>query len=367
MNFKSDNEAPAHPRILDALIEANRDFATAYADDRWSRRLDDAFSDLFETRCRVLPLATGTAANSVTLAALTPVWGAVLCHRQAHIHCDEGGAPEFYTHGAKLMPLDGDAGKLVPEGLAAAIDGAGTHGVHNVAPAVVSITQATECGTAYRADEIAALAEVARSRGLPLHMDGARFANAVAHLGASPADVTWRAGVDVLSFGATKNGALTAEAIVVFEDRFGDRVSGQSSNRPSDRPFDHSLDRVLEAMARMRKRGGHLLSKMRYVSAQLLAMLEDGLWLDLARTANARAARLAEAIERHPQARLAWPVEANEVFLRWTPEALAALKQQGFEFHLWPGHDDLARLVCAFSTTDEAVDELIAALNRPVP
>ncbi|MBY6203994.1 beta-eliminating lyase-related protein [Halomonas denitrificans] len=355
MNFKSDNEAPAHPRILDALIEANRDFATAYGDDRWSRRLDDAFSELFETRCRVLPLATGTAANSVTLAALTPAWGAVLCHRQAHIHCDEGGAPEFYTHGAKLMPLEGDHGKLVPPILAAAIDGAGTHGVHNVAPAVVSITQATECGTAYRPGEIEALSEVARSRGLPLHMDGARFANAVAHLGVAPADVTWRAGVDVLSFGATKNGALTAEAIVVFEDRF---ATG---------PLDHSLEAVLEAMARMRKRGGHLLSKMRYVSSQLLAMLDDGLWLDLARTANARAARLAEAIDRHSEAELAWPVEANEVFMRWTPEALAALKQQGFEFHLWPGHDDLARLVCAFSTTDEAVDGLIAALDRAIP
>ncbi len=355
MNFKSDNEAPAHPRILDALIEANRDFATAYADDRWSSRLDGAFSDLFETRCRVLPLATGTAANSVTLAALTPVWGAVLCHRQAHIHCDEGGAPEFYTHGAKLMPLDGDGGKLAPEALAAAIDGAGSHGVHNVAPAAISITQATECGTAYRPDEIEALSEVARSRGLPLHMDGARFANAVAHLGAAPADVTWRAGVDVLSFGATKNGALTAEAIVVFEERF---VDGFGEAR---------RDRVLEAMARMRKRGGHLLSKMRYVSVQLLAMLDDGLWLDLARTANARAARLAEAIERHPQARLAWPVEANEVFMRWTPEALADLKKQGFEFHLWPGHDDLARLVCAFSTTNEAVDGLIAALNKAIP
>ncbi len=359
MNFKSDNEAPAHPRILEALIEANRDFATAYADDRWSRRLDETFSALFETRCRVLPLATGTAANSVTLAALTPVWGAVLCHRQAHIQCDEGGAPEFYTHGAKLMPLDGDDGKLEPRSLAAAIDGAGSHGVHNVAPAVVSITQATECGTAYRPDEIERLAEVARARGLPLHMDGARFANAVAHLGVAPADVTWRAGVDVLSFGATKNGALTAEAIVVFEDRF--------TGCHDDRTFDHSLDRVLEAMARMRKRGGHLLSKMRYVSAQLLAMVEDGLWLELAQTANARAARLAAAIEHHPQAALAWPVEANEVFLRWTPDALAALRQQGFEFHLWPGHDDLARLVCAFSTTDEAVDRLIGALTGRTP
>ena len=346
MNFKSDNEAPAHPRILQAVAEANEGFATAYADDRWSRRLDDAFSARFETRCRVLPLATGTAANSVTLAAFVPPWGAVMCHRQAHIHNDEGGAPEFYTHAAKLVALDGEHGKLPPEPLAAAIDGACAHGVHNVRPAAVSITQATECGTAYRPDEIAALAEVAHTRGLPLHMDGARFANAVAHLGVSPADVTWRSGVDVLSFGATKNGALTAEAIVVF----GDEPDPE----------------VLEAMARMRKRGGHLLSKMRYVSAQLLAMLDGELWLDLARAANRQAARLAEAVEAHPTARLAWPVEANEVFMHLAPEALAALHDQGFEFHLWPGHDDLARLVCSFATTDHDVDRLVAALNAYV-
>lgn len=341
MNFKSDNEAPAHPRILDAIAEANRGHATAYAEDRWSRRLDDAFSERFETRCRVLPLATGTAANSVTLAALTPPWGAVMCHRLAHIQNDEGGAPEFYTHGAKLIPLDGADGKLVAGALAAAVDAAGVHGVHNVKPAVVSITQATECGTVYRPDEIAALAEVARERGLPLHMDGARFANAVAFLGVSPAELTWKAGVDVLSFGATKNGALTAEAIVVFGDD----------------------EAVLERMARMRKRGGHLLSKMRYVSAQLLAMLEDDLWLDLARTANGHAARLARAIEAHPAARLAWPVEANEVFMHLAPEALSGLHAQGFEFHRWPGYEDLARLVCSFATEEAAIDRLVGALD----
>lgn len=343
LNFKSDNEAPAHPRILEALAEANRGHATAYADDRWSQRLDEAFSERFETPCRVLPLATGTAANSITLASMVPSWGAVMCHRLGHIHNDEGGAPEFYTHGAKLMPLDGVGGKLAPDALAAAIDAAGAHGVHNVRPSAVSITQATECGTSYRPEEIAALAEVTGARHLPLHMDGARFANAVAWLETSPADVTWRAGVDALSFGATKNGALTAEAIVVF---------GENPDPAR-----------LEAMERMRKRGGHLLSKMRYVSAQLLAMLENDLWLDLARQANAQARRLAEAIEAHPTARLAWPVEANEVFMHLAPDALAGLREQGFEFHLWPGHDDLARLVCSFSTRPESVDCLIEALG----
>ncbi|TVQ38657.1 MAG: low specificity L-threonine aldolase, partial [Wenzhouxiangella sp.] len=250
MNFKSDNEAPAHPRIIQALIEVNEGFASAYAADGSSMALDTAFSEVFETECRVLPIATGTAANCVSLAELSPPWGAVVCHRQAHIHNDEGGAPEFYTHGAKLAPLAGDYARLHAADVAAFVDAAGVHGVHNVKPSVVSITQATECGTVYRPEEIAALAEVAHQRGLYLHMDGARFANAVAWLDCRPAEITWQAGVDVLSFGATKNGAMTAEAIVVF-------------GKPE----------WLEGMERRRKRGGHLLSKMRYVSAQLLAML----------------------------------------------------------------------------------------------
>ena len=340
MNFKSDNEAPAHPRVIDAIVEANRGTATAYADDAWSRRLDDAFSRAFETDCTVLPLATGTAANSVTLAAMVPVWGAVMCHRQAHIACDEGGAPEFYTHGAKLMLLDGADGKLEAPTLAAAIDAAGAHGVHNVKPSAVSITQATECGTSYRPEQVSALAEVAHARGLPLHMDGARFANACAYLDCSPAEITWKSGVDALSFGATKNGALTAEAIVVF-------------GHPE----------WLESMHRMRKRGGHLLSKMRYVSAQLLAMLEGDLWLELASHANAMAARLAGVVESHPTASLAWPTEANEVFVRMAPAQLESLKDRGFEFHIWPGSDDVARLVCSFATRSEDVDAFSAALE----
>lgn len=341
MNFRSDNEAPAHPAIVEAVVAANRGMATAYADDDWSCRLDEAFSECFETDCTVLPLATGTAANSIALAAMVPPWGAVMCHRRAHIACDEGGAPEFYTHGAKLMPLEGSDGRLAPDALAAAIDSACVHGIHNVRPAAVSITQATECGTTYRIEQIRALAAVAHERGLGLHMDGARFANAVAWLGCQPSETTWKAGVDVLSFGATKNGALTAEALIVF-------------GRPD----------WLEPMQRMRKRGGHLLSKMRYVSAQLLAMLEAGLWLELAAHANRMAARLAAAIESHPHASLAWPVEANEVFLRARPDRLASLKEAGFQFHLWPGDDDLARLVCSFATTDQEVEQLIEAISR---
>jgi len=340
MNFKSDNEAPAHPAVMQALLEANEGFATAYSDDRYSRALNARVSEMFETECQVLPISTGTAANCVALAEIIPPWGAVMCHRAAHIHNDEGGAPEFYTAGAKLMPLVGEHGRLDPETLAAAIDAAGAHGVHNVKPSVVSITQATECGTVYRPDQVAAIAEVAAARGLPLHMDGARFANAVAWLGISPAECTWKAGVDVLSLGLTKNGALNAEALVVF-------------GHPE----------WLQGMERRRKRGGHLLSKMRYVSAQILAMLEDDLWLELASQANGRAAELAAAIEASSVASLQWPVEANEVFMRADPARLAELKDQGFEFHIWPGYSDVARLVCSFATTTDEVDELIKALE----
>src|SRR6056297_3454125 len=311
MNFKSDNEAPAHPRIMDALLEANADYATAYSDDRYSRELNARLSDWFGTDCQVLPISTGTAANCIALAEIIPPWGAVMCHQAAHIHNDEGGAPEFYTAGAKLMPLAGDHARLDPAVLAKAIDSAGVHGVHNVKPSVVSITQATECGTCYRPEQIRAIAEVAHERGLPLHMDGARFANALTWLDVTPAEMTWQAGVDVLSLGLTKNGALNAEALVVF-------------GHPE----------WLEGLERRRKRGGHLLSKMRYVSVQILAMLDDDLALDLARSANGRAAELAAVIESSPIVSLQWPVEANEVFIQAEPEILQALKKEGFEFHL---------------------------------
>ena len=341
MNFKSDNEAPAHPAIMEAMVQANEGYATAYSEDHLSRELDARFAEAFDTDCHVLPIATGTAANSIAVAEISPPWGAVMCHTLAHIHNDEGGAPEFYSGGAKLVPLDGNHGRLEAQPLAAAIDAAGRHGVHNVKPSLVSITQATECGTVYRPDEIRGIAEVTHERGLALHMDGARFANAVAWLDCHPAEITWKAGVDVLSFGVTKNGAMAAEAIVVF-------------GHPE----------WLEGMERRRKRGGHLLSKMRYVSAQLLAMLDDDLWLQLAADANARAWELARGISQSPNAALEWPVEANEVFMRADPECLQSLKSEGFEFHIWPGHDDLARLVCSWATEPSQVEQFVQALAQ---
>jgi len=338
--FTSDNEAPAHPAILEALGRANVGSASAYANDDWSLALNKAFGAYFETEVAVLPLATGTAANSIILAELSPPWGAIFCHPNAHIQNDEGGAPEFYTHGAKLSLVPGENGKMHAEHLAHAIQGSGAHGVHNAKPSVVSLTQATECGTAYTPQEITALANIAHQAGLWVHMDGARFANALMHLQASPAQMTWQAGIDVLAYGGTKNGAITAEAVVVF-------------GHPE----------WLEGMERRRKRGGHLLSKMRYVSAQLLALLDDELSHALAKTANERAQLLAKGIEDTGLATIKWPVEANEVFVEASPEHLAAMKAKGARFHIWPGHDNVARLVCTYDTSEAQVHGLVDMLK----
>ncbi len=341
LNFKSDNEAPAHPAILEALANANVGSATAYANDSLSLALNDAFSQYFDTDVSVLPLATGTAANSIILAELSPPWGAIFCHPNAHIQNDEGGAPEFYTHGAKLSLVDGVDGRINPEALDRAITQAGAHGVHNAKPAVVSLTQATECGTCYSPTQIKALTDVAHQHGLPVHMDGARFANALMHLNVAPSEMTWRSGVDVLAYGGTKNGALTAEAIVVF---------GRTD--------------WLEGMERRRKRGGHLLSKMRYVSAQLLALLDQDLSHDLAKTANDRAQALAEGIEATGLATLKWPVQANEVFIQAKRPLLDRMKAAGAQFHIWPGFEDVARLVCRFDTSPDAINQFVTLMKE---
>jgi len=341
LNFKSDNEAPAHPKVLEALSQANQGFASAYATDELTHQLDQAFGNYFDTDVHVLPMATGTAANSIILGELCPPWGSIWCHSQAHIHNDEGTAPEFYTHGAKLAPLPGMNGKLEPQMLDEAIGKAGAHGVHNAKPSVVSITQATECGTAYRPDEIQALGQVARSHGLPLHMDGARFCNALMHLQCEPAAVTWQAGVDVLAFGGSKNGGLCAEAIIIF-------------GHPE----------WFDGMLRRQKRGGHLLSKMRFIAAQLLALLEDDLAHSIATQANAAAQHLARGIADSSNASLKWPVEANEVFIKASPATLGWLKKQGCQFHIWPGFDDVGRLVCSHETKLADIDRFIQLLEK---
>ncbi len=330
MRFFSDNAAPAHPKVLEAIAAANR-LDAAYDADAWSRQLDGAFSDLFGTEVRAFWVTTGTAANCLALAALCPSYRAVLCHREAHIENDEAGAPGFFTGGAKLILLDGEGAKIAPDTVAAACDRI-RKDVHQVQPAAMSITNATEYGLAYRASEVAALGELAKQRGLALHIDGARLANALASTGESLADTTWRAGVDALSFGFVKNGGLNAECLILFRTELADEIAVR------------------------RKRAGHLLSKGRYLAAQLLAMLDGDLWLENARAANAAARKLADAA---PQ-RLVYPVEANEIFLKVTADEAAALRGHGFDFYDWaPGE---IRLVTSWDQQGEALDRLGAAI-----
>jgi threonine aldolase len=332
MRFFSDNAAAASPEVL-AAIQAANSIDTAYDGDAWSKRLNGAFSDLFGTQVEALWVATGTAANSLALAALCPPHGSIVCHRDAHIQNDECGAPEFYTHGAKLLLGDGAGAKLTPDAVAGLL-GTIRNDVHQVQPHALSITNATEYGCVYTPDETAALGDLARQRGLGFHVDGARFANAVASLGASPADLTWRAGVDALSFGFTKNGGLGAECLVFF--------------KPG----------LAAATHYRRKRAGHLLSKGRYLAAQLLAMLEDDLWLRNGRAANRAATRLAEAAGAD---RLVLPVQANEVFIRVSADEAATLRGQGFDFYDWgPGE---ARLVTSWDSDPAHVDALAAAIR----
>ena len=337
-NFRSDNETPVAPQIWQALEEANHGMAWAYAEDQWSERLDKAFSELFETQTTVLPLATGTVANSIALASVTPPWGTVFCHKDAHISSDESGAPEFFGNGLRLAQIDGADGKIDPADLAPAIFQTEGHGIHSYVPSALSLTQSTEAGAVYQPDELKTLYQIALDKGMSTHMDGARFGNALASLGCSPADSSWRAGAQLLSFGASKNGCMAAEALLIF-------------GRPE----------LNETAERLRKRSGHLLSKMRYVSAQLLAYIEDGLWLELAAHANHEAARFAATIEAHPTAQLEHRVQANEVFVHWTARDFAELENMGIGFHLWPGRDDLARFVFGHSTTFDETDTLIRA------
>jgi len=331
MRFFSDNAAAACPEVMAALVAANA-LDTAYDGDRLSARLDAVFSELFETEVEALWISSGTAANALALASLCPPYGSILCHRDAHIQNDECGAPEFYTNGAKLLLAQGEGAKLTP-GTIDALLATVRRDVHQTQPAALSITNATEYGLVYTPDEVAALGALCRNHGLRLHVDGARFANAVVRLGCSPADLTWRGGVDALSFGFVKNGGLSAEALIFF-------------------------DRGLAQETRFRrKRAGHLLSKGRYLAAQLLAMLADDVWLRNARAANEGAARLAAAAAD----RLVLPVEANELFLKVTAAEAAALRSRGFDFYDWtPGE---IRLVVSWDQRQVDIDALAAAIE----
>jgi len=338
INFRSDNVATVSPEILEALARANQGPAASYGDDDWSKALDRAFSALFETDVSVFPVATGTAANALGLAAAVRPYGAIFCHEHAHIHTSEGAATEAFTGGAKLLPLRGEGFRLSADGLGQALACA-DWGVRNRAqPDAVSITQASEHGTVYRLDELAALGELARSAKITFHMDGARFANALATLGCSPAEMSWRRGVDILSFGATKNGAMNSEAIVVFDPA------------------------LVEPLSYRLRRAGQTWSKMRFAAAQLLAYVEDGLYLRSATRANALAGRLGAAMAAVPGVSLLAPVEANLVFLAMAPKRVDALIAGGVRVaRRSPG---VIRLVTRFDGLEADVDRFVALAKQ---
>lgn len=338
MNFCSDNVSGASPEIVQALAQVNSGPSMPYGDDETTKRAIVRLQELFETDAEILFMATGSSANALALATMAPPYGSIYCHPESHVNVDECGAPEFFTNGAKLVPVPGDEGKMTPAALEQAITGAGV--VHHTQPAAVSVTQVTEAGTLYTLDEVAEIAKVCRSHELKLHMDGARFANAVDALGCSPAEASHRLGVDALSFGATKNGALCAEAVLFFD-----------------------RDLAREAGYR-RKRAGHLFSKMRFLSAQFDAYLTDDLWRRNARHANAMAARLAEGLGALNGVAFEFPVQANELFVRLPIPMIEGLLADDFMFYRWEPEGSLVRMVTAFDTDPGDVDAFLAAAGR---
>ena len=347
MHFASDNAGPVHPEVMEALARANEGYAMPYGADAINAAAVEALRALFEApEAAVYLVATGTAANSLALACLAQPWQTIFCTPRAHIHEDECNAPEFYTGGAKLT-LAGRGAKMDAEALTAAIEAEETRGVHGPQRGPVSITQATEAGTIYTLDEIRALTAVARAHGLPAHLDGARFANAAAALGCSPAEMTWRAGIDAVSFGGTKNGCMGVEAVLLFDPA---------------KAWEFEL---------RRKRGAHLFSKHRYLSAQMLAYAEGDLWLRSARRANAACARLAEGLRGCPHVTFEGAVEANIIFARWPRAAHRRLLAAGAEYYVLAGDPETgpddemlpARLVCDWSIGDDRIDRFVDILR----
>ncbi len=341
MNFGSDNWAGAHPDILAAIVRANEGAAPSYGGDALTQRVERKFSEIFERDVEVFFVATGGAANSLALAQITPPWGMILCHQESHIQMDECGAPEFFTGGAKLLPLEGAAAKLTPEIVTAGLRGFPDRPPHGMPAKALSVTEATECGAVYTVSEVRALCGVAHDAGLKVHMDGARFANAVAALGCSPADLTWKAGVDVLSFGGTKNGCMIAEAVVFFDAA------------------------AAEDFIFRRKRAAQLFSKMRFVSGQFDAYLEGGLWLKMAAHANAMAARLSAGLAAIDGCTIWYPTDANEVFVSFPPGAADLLRDKGASFYPWvtpgdPAQGTMQRLICSWATRKADVDAFLS-------
>lgn len=338
-SFASDNAVAVHPRIMAALATVNEGTAPPYGADDVSMRLNSAFTDVFERQAFVFPVSSGTAANGLALGSVTPSYGTIFCHKIAHIVVSEAGAAEFYSGGGRLVLVDGEHSKLSPASLQSALSGYGPKYLHQMQASTLSLTQATDRGTVYSCAEITDLSQVARAAGMTVHLDGARFANALVHLGVSPAEMTWKSGIDIISFGTTKNGTMMSEAVVVFDEAIAQVLR-----------FKH-------------KRAGFLHSKMRYFATQLLAYLEGNLWLDNARSANATARRLAAALQATPGLTLAHAVEANQVFAHMPPSTHAALKDAGIEIRSWPSETgDLYRLVTTYCDPEELVVRLETAL-----
>jgi threonine aldolase len=338
VKFASDNVAGACPEVLDAIIKANDGDSTPYGNDQISTELQDKFSEIFEKEVVVFPTASGTAANALALATMTPSFGNVYCHKLSHINTDECGAPEFYTGGGKLVTLNGVKGKITAEELDQAISGKGI--VHHTQPSSVSITQVCETGEVYQLDEIKKISEVTHKHNLSIHMDGARFANALVSLNVTPAEMTWKSGIDVLSFGATKNGCIAAEAIIFFKKDLVGNV------------------------AFLMKRAGHLLSKMRFVSAQLDAYISNDVWLRNAKHANKMGKKLSDGLKDHSDINLAYPTEANEVFATFPRNKIDHLNSEGYKINEDEWDGKAVRLVAAWNTQDADVDHLLRALKN---
>lgn len=336
MNLRSDNESGAAPEIIEAIAKANHGSAHSYGEDAFTDELRQRFCEVFEKEVFVLPVATGTAANSLCIAQMTPSYGSVICYEHGHLYVDECGAPEFFSGGAKLIPLPGEAAKLSLATVNAYIKNTGYHGDHECKLSAISLSQATELGTVYSVEELKKITHLAHEQDMLVHIDGARFANALITQNCTPAEATWKSGVDFLSFGATKNGALAAEAVIVFDPAKADQLG------------------------RRRKRSGHLFSKMRFLSAQLNAYLADDLWLKLATHANYCARYLAQGLSALETVKVLYPVEANELFVHM-PQVLAeGLYQKGHEFHPWPGEPNVYRMICAHNTTTDQLDGFLA-------
>jgi threonine aldolase len=343
MYFASDNTAGIAREILQAIGKANTGYALGYGNDDWTKRVETRFAAIFEREVAAFLVPTGTAANALAIAHLSPPWGAVLCHAESHIATDECGAPEFFGGGLKLMGLKGDSAKVSVATLRGALEGGQWGGPHHVSPGVLSLSQATECGAVYRVAETKELADIAHKHGMAVHMDGARLGNALARMNVSPAEMTWKAGVDALSFGATKGGAMGAEAVIFFDAKRGADMQSR------------------------RKRGGALASKHRFIAAQMEAFLEGALWMKLARHANAMADALASGLTA-AGCKPVWPVEANEIFAPITAEMDKRLKAAGAMYYPWPSESTpkdriLVRLVTSFQTTNEDVEKFLAIVR----